>query len=149
MIAGCEFKIQPNGCYHCVVTNLTITKKDTEVVKFEANAMTLTKLMIQNQDIHFFPKNLSKIFPNLQELEISHCKLKEIEADDLKGFDKLITLSLANNCLKYLPDDLFKHVPNLQYADFSNNNISLRLLDPLRNHRHLELQGNKIKNIKF
>jgi Leucine-rich repeat (LRR) protein len=111
--------------------------------------MSFEKLIMRNQDIHFFPKNIPKIFPNLQELEITNCKLKEIEAEDLKGLDKLISLKLANNCLRYLPDDLFKHVPNLQYADFSDNNINLKLLEPLKNNQRVELQGNRIKNIKF
>lgn len=141
--ADCDFYKNGEGPYECVVTSLVVTHPGTIVTKFDSKIQNITKMVIRNQDVHFFPHGLA-VFSNLQELEISNCKMKEIKADDLKGLDKLKILNLANNCLDHLPDDLFKYVPQLERAYFNNNNIQLKLLEPLRNYECVDLQGNKV-----
>lgn len=89
--AECDFFRKGDGNYECVVTFLTITEPGTKVSQFKSDILSLRKLVIRGQDIHFFPKGDPKLFPNLQELEISNCKLKIIEADDLEGYTSIIT----------------------------------------------------------
>ena len=143
-VADCDFIKRDDGSYDCLVTSLTVTEPRTRVVQFKSDLLNIKKLIIRNKDIQFFPQGLPVLFPNLQLLEISNCKLSTIEANDLKGFKNLKTLNLANNCLTYLPDDLFKHVPQLENAYFNDNNISLKLLEPLRNHQSVDLSGNRV-----
>lgn len=142
--AFCEFFNYGDSNYECVVTSLKITRPGIKVTQFNSDLLGLKKLVIRDQDIHYFPQGIPDLFPNLQELEISNCKLKVIEANDLRGFDKLKILNLAKNCLQYLPDDLFSHVPQLERAYFNENNINLKLLEPLRSHQCIDLKGNKI-----
>ena len=147
MSATCDFVLQNDNCYHCVVTNLKIVTPNTKIHEFKADSLRINKLIIHDQDIHYFPKDLPLFFPNLKELSIVNCKLKSITKDDLEGFDKLVRLDLSNNCLTYLPDDLFKHVPQLKVVSLRNNNIKLKFLEPLKNLAILDIKENNM--IKF
>lgn len=123
---------------------MEITSPGEVITNFKANPMELHELIISNQIVNYIPKGIPDLFPNLKVLSITNCKLKEVKAEDLQGFDKLAYLNLSNNCLKYLPDDLFKFVPQLKKADFSNNKINLKLLEPLTNKQCIDLRNNKI-----
>lgn len=144
MSAECDFIKQTDGSYCCQVTSMEITSPDEIVTSFKANPMELNKLIISNQTVNYIPKGIPELLPNLKVLSITNCKLKEIKAEDLRGFDKLVYLNLSNNCLKYLPDDLFRFVPQLEKADFSNNKINLKLLEPLINKQSIDLRNNKV-----
>ena len=147
MSAKCDFLLQSDNSYQCVVTDLKIVEPDTKMFEFKADSTRIKVLIIHDQDIHYFPKNLPLFFPNLRELTMVNCKLKQITKDDLKGFDKLVSLDLSGNCLRYLPDDLFTHVPQLKIISVKNNNINMKFLEPLKNLKVLDIKGNNI--IKF
>lgn len=144
MSAECDFIRQNDGSYCCLVTSMEITSPGEIITNFKANPMELQRLIISNQTVNYIPKGIPELFPNLKELSVTNCKLKEVKAEDLQGFDKLVYLNLSNNCLKYLPDDLFTFVPQLKKADFSNNKINLKLLEPLTNKQSIDLRNNKI-----
>lgn len=146
VVAHCNFLYQ-NGSYDCVVTSLNITEPNTVVTEFRANAMNIKRLIIDNQNVHYFPNGIPQLLPNLQELTIKNCRLKEVEAAHLMGFDKLVQLDLSQNRLDYLPDDLFTHVPQLRRSMFNDNHIKFRLLEPLTAKEYVNLLNNKVNII--
>lgn len=109
--AGCDYLIQRDGTYHIVVKSLQITEPLTKITSFTADPLAIRKLFIEGQDVHYFPRGLSKIIPNLAEISIINCNLKSIDASDLRGLEKLKVLNLSQNRMTHLPDDLFTHVP--------------------------------------
>jgi Leucine-rich repeat (LRR) protein len=149
MSAECDFIRAADGSYQCHVSSLKIVEPSTHMFEFKSNHLNIKRVIIQNQDVHFFPLSIPLFFPNLEELAIVNCKLKSIKADDLKGFDKLKTLNLSNNCLNYLPDDLFKHCPQLQRVSFQNNFINFKLFEKLQNLQNFDLKGNKLDGMKI
>lgn len=144
MSATCDFVLQKDNYYHCVVTNLKIIAPNTKVYEFKTDSLRIKSLMIHDQDIHYFPKDLPLFFPNLKELSIVKCKLKSITKDDLEGFDKLVSLDLSDNCLTSLPDDLFEHVPQLKRVLLRNNNINMKFLKPLKNLVVFDIKENNM-----
>ena len=149
MSAECDFIRATDGSYQCTVSFLKIVEPDTRMYEFKCNNLNIKRLVIQNQEVHYFPKLIPLFFPNLEELSIVNCNLKTVKSEDLEGFDKLVTLNLSNNCLNHLPDDLFKHVPQLQRVSFQNNKINLKLFEPLKNIQSFDLKGNKFSNIQI
>lgn len=89
MSAECDFIRATDGSYQCIVSSLKIVEPDTRMYEFKSNHLNIKTLIIQKQDIHYFPKSIPLFFPNLEELAIVDCKLKTIKSEDLKGFDKL------------------------------------------------------------
>lgn len=77
----------------------------------------------EDNQVHYFPKNLHKIFKNLELILISNSQLKEIKQKDLKNYPKLEFLCLDYNKIKVLENDLFNFNPNLLFISISYNNI--------------------------
>lgn len=149
MSAFCDF-IGDNNGYQCLVRSLTITQPEQEIFEFRANPMSVKKLTIIDQQVHYFPKNLWMLLPNLEHIEIVNCGMKEIYSRDLEGLGQLKYLNLSNNSLRYLPDDLFHHVPQLLEANFKGNYIRMRLLEPLMSHQRVDLteqKGSRVLNV--
>lgn len=145
-VATCDF-IQADGTYSIIVRSLSIREPATNLIRFDSNPQSIKKLIIQGQEVHYFPRGLPKLLPNLEQLSINHCGLKEINAEDLEGLNRLKFLDVSNNQLEYLPDNLFEHVPQLSHANFRNNKIKLKLLDPLTHHERVDLQHNDVINV--
>lgn len=98
--------------------------------------MTPSALLFFNTKVHYIPRKLTKIFPNLAHLAISKCELKEVSAEDLVGLSKLESLILPNNNITNLPEDLFKNTENLKTVILSANllqNFDAKILQPIRN----------------
>ena len=98
------------------------TDRDVEAIKFH------------NTKVHYMPRGLSKIFPNLRAIWIHHCGLKEITREDLIEFENIALLCLGNNELTSLPDDLLEGMKKLKWISFSNNQLKLvssQLLRPV------------------
>jgi Leucine-rich repeat (LRR) protein len=147
--AHCNFTSQDGTFYTCNVTSLNITEPETVVNEFRADPFRISHLVMDSRNIEYFPRGLPKLLPNLKFIQLTNCRLRKIERDDLAGFTSLKTLNLDNNSLEHLPDSLFEHVPQLETFSCKNNSLKLKLLEPLKNHRIVDVSENRhIKNIK-
>lgn len=81
-------------------------------------------IAIQQSGNNLFPKNLDKFFPNLLAIEWVNYDLSEINAEDLRPWRALGSLSFAFNSLTTLDGDLFKYNRDLQIIRFDRNKIS-------------------------
>lgn len=61
---------------------------------------------------------------NLKELDLSHCKIREISMDALMGCRQLEILNLSHNNLKYLPPGIFDDQQKLIEIYLHNNQLT-------------------------
>ncbi|XP_041356024.1 acidic leucine-rich nuclear phosphoprotein 32 family member A-like isoform X2 [Gigantopelta aegis] len=83
----------------------------------------------------------------IKELNLDNCRATEIEGFDEHGFSALESLSLINVGLTSLQK--FPALEKLKKLELSDNRISsgLEVLQSCKNLTHLNLSGNKIKDI--
>ncbi|KAG5666760.1 hypothetical protein PVAND_014770 [Polypedilum vanderplanki] len=141
--------------FYCFTKNVSITEKETNVVKiielqnsttksFSSSKVTL--FSINSQIVKYFPQNIDKIFKNLQTLTIRNCELKEISQKDLKNFKNLKFLQLARNKIVKIEKNLFKFNPKLELIDLFKNQLKVidaDTFDDLKNLNTLFLVDNK------
>jgi hypothetical protein len=92
-----------------------------------------------------FPKNLDKVFPDLEAIQIHSTKLQNITQDDLKVFPRLKFINIYENQLKVITADTFRFNPKLERIDLDNNlifHIEPHTFDGLRKLAVLYLNGN-------
>ncbi|CAG9810515.1 unnamed protein product [Chironomus riparius] len=72
----------------------------------------------------YFPRGLSKVFPNLKGIQLYKTGLKEVHQHDLIDFPNLLNLFLHGNQLEVLEKGLFDFNPLVQELYLSYNKIS-------------------------
>lgn len=114
----------------CFVKSATITKPNTEIkifkgidptIKFDATA----KLVFEDLQIEYFPRNLHKIFPRLTQIHIKKCGMKAISRRDFVGLENLERIDLDCNELTSLPRNLFTYMTALKKISFAHNQIEI------------------------
>lgn len=135
-----EWTLSSKSVYTCTVTSCYIKNKGL-VAEFKAkhavnrNNQSVRGLKFENTIVHYMPRNLAKIFPNLIYLEIKNCELQEISAEDLAGLKLLQDLSLEGNNITTLPEDIFKNMKQLKEVGLSKNLIQkfdVNILKPIK-----------------
>lgn len=131
-----------NQVYVCNVAAASIITPNENIISFKGNHHPgrnnndVTWISFSDLEVEYFPRDLQRIFPNLNALAIVNCGLNEISQQDLTGLEKLVYLGLRYTRIKSLPDDLFNNMPNLKKIDLSHNKIefaSSRLIEPIEN----------------
>ncbi|KAL7013027.1 hypothetical protein ACKWTF_015158 [Chironomus riparius] len=87
------------------------------------NNNDVTSFQASDKKFQFFPKELDKIFNNLEGIVISNAQIKEVSQSELKPFTKLVHLSLHVNEIVVIAEDLFKFNPNLKMISLRDNKI--------------------------
>jgi hypothetical protein len=70
-----------------------------------------------------FPKNVEKVFKNIQVTTICNSKLQVITKDDLKVFPQLRVAHFNSNELRVIAADTFEFNPDLERIDLEHNLI--------------------------
>lgn len=108
--ASCSFF---GDAYNCEVTSIAKTSADAGIKIFYGKHLTARTnddvkwFYVVGKPLCVFPRNLHKVFPNLQCLTVIGCDIEKISREDLVGLENLEFLILSNNKLTSLPDDLF------------------------------------------
>ncbi|XP_025991398.1 uncharacterized protein LOC113002642 isoform X2 [Solenopsis invicta] len=74
----------------------------------------------------------------LDRLDLSHNKLKTLEADSFKGLSSLTYLDLCDNLLSQLSPQVFQTLPALRSLRMRGNRLSVSALSALRGLKRLE-----------
>lgn len=129
-----------NSYYECTVEKISWFSTEPDTVIFTGihkegkGNEDVDRLVIDSVPLEVIPRNLYKIFPNLQVLVIEACNLKKITKDDLFGLGELNILSLQCNNLTSLPVDLFENTRKVERIFLSDNKIervSSKMFAPL------------------
>jgi hypothetical protein len=139
--------------YRCIVQNNEVFT--ASLVSIDAAVGTHTGDHVNDDVTEFnlysapnfvhFPKNLDKVFPDLEAIAIYYTKLQAITQDDLKVFPRLKVAYFPLNQLKVITADTFRFNPKLEVIYLDNNlifHIEPQTFDGLRRLTALFLQGN-------
>lgn len=80
-------------------------------------------IYIHNQTLSSLPQNLSKVFPNLQGIEIQNSNFTTISKSDLKNFKGLKLFSSWFSDIQFLEENLFEFNLELQWIAFRQSNL--------------------------
>lgn len=131
-----------NSVYTCSVTSCDITDRNPEIAAFKGihapnrNNNDVKALRFYCVKVHYMPRHLSKIFPNLIYLRITKCELKEITAEDMIGLENVEEIYLDDNEITTVPQNLFRNMSNLREFYLTNNLIqkfNWKVLEPIQN----------------
>lgn len=110
------------------------------------NNNDVTCFYASDKNFQFFPKDLDKIFNNLEGIVIANANIKEVHQSDLKPFPNLIHLGLHVNEIEVIEEDLFKNNPKLKMISLRHNKIKQiysKVFDNLVFLEKLRLLGNQ------
>lgn len=134
-----------DGNYKCEVENLRITARNEIVSEVSGTHISARRtnadviiLSIEDQTVHYLPKDLARFFPNLMYLTINKSGLKEITKNDLKDFPKLRNIAVRANDIENLPGDLFENNLQLAHVGFPTNKIKTIGRDVFKSASSLE-----------
>ncbi|KAG5667886.1 hypothetical protein PVAND_015852 [Polypedilum vanderplanki] len=102
-------------------------------------------------NLHYFPRNIDKVFKNVIWIAVHKSNLQEIHQNDLKVFPDLKYLYLDNNEIEVLEADLFKFNTKLKLLWIDNNpykHIDSNVFSHLENLKTLRI-GKCKKGIYF
>lgn len=101
-----------------------------------------------SRTIHYIPRGLKDIFPNIWGLRFDNTQLKHVTQKDFKQFPDLKMFISYLNQIEYLEKDLFKYNEKLEMVNFRSNRIRYidpKIFDRLQNViRYLVLEGTSI-----
>lgn len=125
----CEFKIcEFSGFYTCnVLSGHVKSLTDLKALKGEHEDNKTNEevkcFLVDRSILYTIPRAISALIPNLVNLTLDNCKLKEIKAEDLEGLANLEVLLIIGNDLRLLPDDLLVNNTKLRQMIFDDNKI--------------------------
>ena len=109
----------------CKAYNLKITSKNEEItsVNGRRKPTTFQGLYIKDQTVHYLPKGIDKLFPNLKGLIVWSSHLKSLTQNDLKPMRQLVHVDFMNNDLESLDRNLFDFNLELTFVGFADNKL--------------------------
>lgn len=105
---------------------------------FIALARPLQALGLPNNLLDSVPTIALSHLVGLDRLDLSHNKLKTLEADSFKGLSSLTYLDLCDNLLSQLSPQVFLALPVLRSLRMHGNRLSVSALSALRGLKRLE-----------
>ncbi|KAG5679655.1 hypothetical protein PVAND_009210 [Polypedilum vanderplanki] len=78
----------------------------------------------RSANLKYFPRNLEKVFKNLETFAIQDSNLIELTSEDLKPFLKLTALCLDGYPIEIIRENLFIHNPELEVLYIASNKIN-------------------------
>ncbi|XP_077259997.1 leucine-rich tendon-specific protein isoform X2 [Temnothorax americanus] len=105
---------------------------------FTALARPLQALGLPSNLLDSVPTIALSYLVGLDRLDLSHNKLKTLEADSFKGLSNLTYLDLCDNLLSQLSPQVFLTLPALRSLRMRGNRLSVSALSALRGLKRLE-----------
>ncbi|XP_011689238.1 PREDICTED: uncharacterized protein LOC105450861 isoform X2 [Wasmannia auropunctata] len=105
---------------------------------FTALARPLQALGLPSNLLDSVPTIALSHLVGLDRLDLSHNKLKTLEADSFKGLSNLTYLDLCDNLLSQLSPQVFLTLPALRSLRMRGNHLSVSALSALRDLKRLE-----------
>lgn len=80
-------------------------------------------LYLQKINLQRLPREIEKIFPNLEGIELHNANVTSLVPEDLKPFPNLLVFSSYFNRIESIDGDLFKNNPKLKWVIFHANQL--------------------------
>lgn len=146
-----SFKLQNGIVRICKTEGLVITAPNEIITSVNDqngtfyHSLNVKIVHIQHQTVNFLPKEIEKLFPDIEGFQIQKSKLKEIAKEDLSPFPLLKVLWLNNNELEFLPSDLFDGNPELWFINCDSNKVKFvgeNIFSSLKKLRYANFESN-------
>ena len=110
---------------------------------------TLTLQLNHFDDFHQVPNAFITLW-NLHELDLTDCRIQQIDSGIFRNLTSLTVLSLAANLIKIIPEKAFQDLQNLRTLKLKHNYITViekQLFSRTTSLQYLSLQNNQISTI--
>lgn len=114
--------------YTCFAKNFVITAENTKITRVHGahsvpgmSSQKVTKFVVADQNMEYFPINIAEVFPTLQKVEITSSNLKKISS--FVG-SNLESIKITGNKIEKVESNSFNDSPLLSFIDISNNGIT-------------------------
>lgn len=150
-------RLKLNGCNSAIVVDAQKNYNNLLVLDISASGyntldwinLRLEYLQIFNASYNEIP-NITTLFlytPNINEIDLSHNKLKKLNSTSFGQLNTLVKINLSYNNLEHINFDVFAAATNLESIDLSNNNFfSLPEFSHNGKLTTIHLEENMIKN---
>lgn len=81
----------------------------------------VTKFVVANQNMEFFPINIAEVFPSLQKVEVTSSNLRKISSFIGQNLE---WIKITGNKVEKIDENSFVDSIMLSYIDISNNGIT-------------------------
>lgn len=136
----------------CTILNLVASPEDKITLPEDKNYPKIKALEFKDSKFSQLPLAIGKLFPNIENLDVSGVGLKKLSKSDMENFSYLKVFTAKDNKIESIAKDIFAKNPEIRELDLSNNQInciktkSVRDLNKLKT---LNLKGNKCISEKF
>eukprot|EP00057_Strongylocentrotus_purpuratus_P021734 XP_011676208.1 PREDICTED: slit homolog 2 protein-like [Strongylocentrotus purpuratus] len=132
--------------------------KAEDLVQFKSNGslfsglVSLHTLKLQKNlfyDFHHVPNAFTPLW-NLHELDLTDCRIPQIDSGIFRNLTSLTDLLLAKNLIKIIPAKAFQDLQNLRNLNLTSNYITViekQLFSRTSSLQYLYLQNNQISTI--
>jgi Leucine-rich repeat (LRR) protein len=123
-IRNVDVEIKSISASEFVITKLGFTESGGLYITDNAQEQkckTAKAVKIDGVAFKKFPHGLYSIFPNVQDLTISNCGIKQISCVDFMNFKNLKSLNLEGNKIIEVPIDAFIDLKNLTSLSLADN----------------------------
>lgn len=107
----CE-KVEHSQCFFNTTTRIT-----SNSIGVDSGDMANRVYFNTNTKILYLPIGLSKVFPNLVEIDATYCALHAVTSDNLSGLKHLSRLWLRDNMIETIPKGTFEGLVGLSDVD--------------------------------
>lgn len=88
------------------------------------NLNIINRFWIEHKNVKFVPRDIIRVYKNLDSLVLKNASISEISQDDMRPFPRLREIYLQNNQISSLSANLFELNPNLRIVHIPDNKIT-------------------------
>lgn len=112
---------------NCYGKQVDIRAPQTEIESINDNDSSVDSSVkgfwVENEVMHYLPKNIEKFFTSLIAFGVSKCGLKELTKFDMQPFPELIRVTLEGNQLVSLEADVFKYNTKIKSITLTDDHL--------------------------
>lgn len=157
----CIFEFDHKTGYTCNVKNFSNTNPSAHVTRVTGDHLykgdknhrnrsdvSVNRILIWNEVVHYLPGNLTAIFPHLRNLQVKKCGVKGLTRQI--EFRQLRKMYFGFNDIAFIPGDYFWNFRQLEILSLFNNKVSdipATAFRDLISLKRLTLNSNRIKKL--
>ena len=107
----------------CITEREKYTTRVCEVLR-KADNLSPKEVKLSHQVMPLIPAKCLRGFRYVEKLQLTNCRMQEIEEFAFNDMESLRYLDLSHNLLTYLPEYLFENNKNLERVSLSGNKFS-------------------------
>lgn len=136
----------------CVFTEVVINETYPFFQPNHNDPSNVISVIFSTSSVPILTDELCKAFPNLKQLDMDICSVRQIQEEALNLCANLVSFSININGVTEVSINLFKNNPEITSIDFTNNKlryVDVKLFEPTKNLLTVDLRGNLLVHFDF